>query len=211
MVELNEIVLGTHNVKKRAELAALLAPIGVQLRTLADFDSPLKVVEDGDTFQANATKKAVQQAQHLDHFVLGEDSGLVVDALAGAPGIYSARFAGEHASDEDNNQHLLSQLADLPIDRRTAHYVCHMTLANPSGSVLIDCEATCRGRIRTHPGGTNGFGYDPLFEVIEYHQTFGELGPTIKSVISHRAKAMRQFVVELLAELAKCEGKTTCP
>jgi XTP/dITP diphosphohydrolase len=194
---MNELVLGTHNKKKRAELELLLAPLGLKLLTLADFDDSIQVVEDGDTFQANATKKAVQQAVHLNRWVLGEDSGLAVDALQGAPGIYSARYAGTDGDDEANNRHLLSELGDLPLAKRTAHYVCHMTLADPTGQVHIDTESTCRGRIRAAAAGSNGFGYDPLFEVIEYGQTFGQLGPAIKSVISHRAKSMRQFVRKL--------------
>lgn len=211
MVELNEIVLGTHNRKKCAELDALLAPSGVRLSTLSDYAAPLLVVEDGDTFGANASKKALEQARHLNRVVLGEDSGLVVDALDGAPGIYSARFAGEGADDESNNQHLLERLAGVPLDKRTAHYVCHMSLADPTGKLLVDCEATCWGRIRTQPAGAHGFGYDPLFEVMEYHKTFGELGPAVKSVISHRAKAMRRFVAELLAGIDQWQGKATCP
>ncbi len=194
---IEELVLGTHNLKKRAELELLLAPFDLKLLTLADFDDAINVVEDGDSFQANATRKAVQQALHLKRWVLGEDSGLAVDALKGAPGIYSARFAGADADDEANNLHLLRQLGELPLAQRNGHYVCHMTLSDPSGQVHIDCEATCRGRIRFEPAGTNGFGYDPLFEIPEYGKTFGQLGPAIKSVISHRAKAMRQFVRQL--------------
>jgi XTP/dITP diphosphohydrolase len=135
----------------------------------------------------------------LQRWVLGEDSGLAVDALQGAPGIYSARFAGTDGDDEANNRHLLAKLGDLPLERRTAYYVCHMTLADPAGRVHIDCEATCRGRIRCVPAGTNGFGYDPLFEIVEYGRTFGQLGTAVKSLISHRAKAMRQFVRRLAA------------
>lgn len=196
---INELVLGTYNKKKQAELEQLLIPIDVQLLTLSDVEDPLQVVEDGDSFQANAAKKAVQQAQHLNRWVLGEDSGLAVDALDGAPGIYSARFAGTDSDDDANNRHLLVELGSLPLEKRTAHYVCHMTLADPAGQVQIDCEATCRGRIRFEPAGTNGFGYDPLFEIVEYGKTFGQLGPAIKSLISHRAKAMRQFLRRLAA------------
>jgi len=207
--DLNELVLGTHNKKKRVELESLLAPFGFRLHTLADFQSALHVVEDGDTFQANATKKAAAQAQHLGRWVLGEDSGLAVDALQGAPGIYSSRFAGQDADDDTNNRHLLNQLKDVPLDRRTAHYICHMTLADAAGRVYIDCESTCRGRICRQPRGTNGFGYDPLFEVIEYHQTFGQLGASVKSVISHRAKTMRKFVVQLLSLRAEINGQAS--
>ena len=196
--ELRNFVLGTHNKKKRAELDQLLRPHGFHVRSLEDFPNAISVVEDGDTFQANAGKKATQQAVHLGAWVLGEDSGVCVDALDGAPGIYSARFAGEEANDQENNRLLLKKLADVPRQKRTAFYVCHMTLSDPTGKVRIDCEATCRGVLRTAPAGTGGFGYDPLMEVPEYHATFAELGPAVKSVISHRAKASRIFLNELL-------------
>lgn len=193
------LVLGSRNRKKLAELAALLEPHGLQLKTLDDFAGAIDVVEDGQTFDENAAKKAVQQAQVLRQWVLGEDSGLVVDALNGEPGVLSARFSGPAATDETNNSLLLKRLAAVPSERRTAHYVCHMTLADPSGLVRADCEAICRGRMRDEPAGTGGFGYDPLFEVIEYRQTFGELGSSVKGMLSHRGRAVRQMVRQLVA------------
>ena len=193
------LVLGTHNRKKGLELAELLAPHGFVLRTLADFPEAITVVEDGDSFAANAELKATRQARHLKKWVLGEDSGLVVDALDGAPGIRSARFAADDASDEANNRHLLEELDDTPPEARTAHYVCHMTLADPQGGVRADYESYCHGRIRLAPAGTAGFGYDPLFEIVEYHHTFGELGGAVKAMISHRARAMRMLVPQLMA------------
>lgn len=192
------IVLGTHNRKKGIELRLLLAPYGFELKTLADMPGAIEVVEDGDTFTANAQKKASEQARNLGEWVLGEDSGLCVDALQGQPGIYSARFSGEDATDESNNVHLLSELAGIPREKRTAFYVCHMSLSNADGEVLIDCEETCRGRILEAPRGDGGFGYDPLFELQEYHMTFGELGSSVKSILSHRSRAMRKFVPQLL-------------
>lgn len=195
------IVLGTNNEKKGAELQALLAPHGIELKTLAAFPDSIEVVEDGDSFQANATLKAVQQAKHLNCWVIGEDSGLCVDALDGAPGIFTARFSGPGATDAKNNQHLLDKLANVPTAKRTAHYVCHLTLADPSGTVHADCEAYCRGRIRTELAGEHGFGYDPLFEIVELHRTFGELGPHVKSMISHRARAMRRFLPHVVRAL----------
>ena len=125
--------------------------------------------------------------------MLADDSGLEVDALGGAPGIYSARFAGPNATDDDNNRRLLEKLGDLPLERRTARYVCHVTVADPTGAVRAESHDTCRGRIRFEPAGTNGFGYDPYFEVVEYHRTFGELGPTVKRMLSHRSRALRAF------------------
>ena len=192
------LVVGTHNPKKGQELAALLEPLDFGLLTLADFESPLDVVEDGDSFTANSRSKANEQARHLGHWVLGEDSGIVVDALNGAPGIYSARYSGEGATDESNNLHLLEQLGKTQLDHRTAHYVCHMAVADPTGTIRAECEAVCRGRILFAPAGTGGFGYDPLFEVIEYHRTFGQLGPAVKATLSHRARAMQLLVPQLL-------------
>jgi XTP/dITP diphosphohydrolase len=199
MSPLHWLVLGTRNRKKGLELAELLAPYGLEVRTLADLPQACEIDEDGDTFAANAAKKAVVQAQHLGAWVLGEDSGLCVDALQGAPGVLSARYAGPDSDDERNNQKLLSALRQVPWEHRGAHYVCHMTLADPAGAIRADSEGTCQGRIRLTPSGTAGFGYDPLFEILEYHRTFGELGTAVKSVISHRARAMRLFLPQLLA------------
>ncbi|PHS15230.1 MAG: non-canonical purine NTP pyrophosphatase, RdgB/HAM1 family [Blastopirellula sp.] len=192
------VVLGTHNQKKRLEMQRLLIPVGIQLLTLDDFPDAIEVVEDGDSFAANATLKATQQAVHLKQWVIGEDSGLAVDALQGAPGIYSARFSGEEATDESNNAFLLEKLSGVPHQKRTAHYVCHMTLSDPAGQVLADSEDRCNGVILEQPRGTGGFGYDPLFEIPEYHRTFGEMGITVKSALSHRARASRKFVADLI-------------
>ena len=195
------LVLGTYNRKKCAELFELLAPLGLRLATLADFPHALAVDETGDTFAANAALKACTQARHLVQWVLGEDSGLAVDALGGRPGVYSARFAGPQASDEDNNRALLAALADVPEPRRTAHYVCHLTLVDPTGAVRAETEACCNGRILPAPAGRAGFGYDPLFEVVEYHRTFGELGEAVKAVLSHRARAVAQLLALLAAAI----------
>ena len=195
---LTTLILGTHNAKKGVELAELLAPLGIDVRTLAQVDDPIHVVEDGDSFAANAQLKATQQAQHLGAWVLGEDSGIVVDALGGAPGIYSARFAGEDATDKANNALLLEKLDDVPTEKRTAHYVCHMVLADPAGVVCAEANGRCHGRIRREAAGSGGFGYDPLFEIVEYHRTFGELGAAVKAALSHRARAMRAFIPHLV-------------
>jgi XTP/dITP diphosphohydrolase len=196
------LVLGTHNRKKRGELALLLAPFGLELRSLEDFPQAIEVVEDGDSFAANAALKATQQAVHLGQWVLGEDSGLAVDALDGAPGVYSARFSGPQASDESNNDLLLERLADVPLERRTAHYVCYAVLSDPSGNIRAESEGRCHGRIRHERHGSGGFGYDPLFEIVEYHRTFGELSPAVKAGLSHRARAIRAMIPSLL-ELAE--------
>jgi XTP/dITP diphosphohydrolase len=198
----DELVIGTRNRKKGAELAELVAPWGFRVVTLADISGAIEVVEDGETFAANAVLKAGQQARHLGRWVLADDSGLEVDALGGVPGVYSARFAGPNATDHENNQRLLEQLGDMPLEKRTARYVCHVAVADPNGKIRAESEDVCRGRIRFEPAGTNGFGYDPLFEVVEYHRTFGELGPHVKRAISHRSRALRAILPKLAALVA---------
>ncbi len=192
------LVLGTTNRKKIIELRDLLEPLGFSLKTLADFSDPLAVEETGTTFAENAALKAVQQSKHLGEWVLGEDSGLSVDALNGAPGVYSARFSGPEATDELNNQKLLRDLANVPPEKRTAHYVCHATLADPEGNVRVESVGFCHGRILLEPSGSEGFGYDPLFEIPEYHRTFGQLGLAVKGVLSHRSRAMRGLIPHLV-------------
>jgi XTP/dITP diphosphohydrolase len=192
------LVLGTRNRKKLAELVELLEPHGFVLKTLADFPSAIEVEETGDSFAANAALKSTVQAKHLGQWVLGEDSGLAVDALSGAPGVYSARFSGEGATDESNNRLLLEKLQHLTAEHRTAHYVCSAALSDPTGRVRATSEGICRGRILYQPAGSGGFGYDPLFEIVECHQTFGELAPAVKAVLSHRSRAIRLLATELV-------------
>ncbi len=192
------LVLGTSNRHKGRELQKLLAPVQIELRTLADFPEAISVVEDGDTFAANAALKAVGQARHLGQWVLAEDSGLLVDALDGAPGVFSARYSGPQATDESNNRLLLEELGDTPLPRRTARYVCHATLSDPSGTIRAESEACCRGRILLAPRGTHGFGYDPLFEIVEYHRPFGQLSPLVKAHLSHRARAAAALLPQLI-------------
>src|SRR5947209_19687294 len=143
------LVLGSRNRKKLGELAELLEPHGFELKTLADFPAAIEVEETGDTFAANARLKAVEQARHLKQWVLGEDSGLSVDALGGQPGVYSARFSGPGATDERNNALLLEKLRDVPLEKRTAHYTCYAALSDPQGEVRAESTGYCRGRILT--------------------------------------------------------------
>lgn len=192
------IVIGTTNAGKGRELAELLAPHGFVVQTLKDFGPPIEVVEDGDTFAANARKKAQEHALHLKAWVLADDSGLEVDALQGRPGVYSARYAGPDATDEANNRKLITELARLPLEKRAAGYWCHVAVSDPRGGIRCESSGRCRGRIVFEPRGDNGFGYDPLFEVVEFHKTFGELGPAVKAALSHRARAMRAIVPELM-------------
>jgi XTP/dITP diphosphohydrolase len=195
-----QLVLGTHNQGKVVELIELLAPLPLSIRSLADFPSALIVEETGDSFAANAALKAIEQAKELNAWVLGEDSGIVVDALQGAPGIFSARYAGPNATDEQNNERLLAELGQTPPERRTAHYVCQLAMSDPQGVIRATCGANCCGRILLEPAGSAGFGYDPLFEIVEYHRTFGQLGQSVKSVLSHRARAVEKLL-SLLGEL----------
>jgi XTP/dITP diphosphohydrolase len=198
MLSLPLLVLGTANRKKGAELAHLLTPARVQLRTLADFPNAIEVVEDGATFADNAARKATQQARHLGQWVVADDSGLAVDALGGAPGVFSARYAGPEATDQQNNERLLAELRDVPPERRDARFICHVTLADPSGTIRGESEAWCRGRILFDAQGEHGFGYDPLFEIVEYHQSFGRLSSLVKSHLSHRSRAVARLVPRLI-------------
>jgi XTP/dITP diphosphohydrolase len=195
------LLIGTTNVAKGRELAELLAPHGFVVETLRDLPPAPEVVEDGDTFAANARKKASEYARHFGVWALADDSGLEVDALGGRPGVYSARYAGENATDAENNAKLLLELGDRPPAKRGARYFCHVAVADPRGEIRAESSDICTGRITTAPAGTNGFGYDPLFEVVEFHRTFGQLGPRVKAALSHRARAMRAVVPKLL-ELA---------
>ena len=187
------IVLGTRNRKKGEELLDHLTGLPVTLRTLAEFPQAPEVIEDGATFIDNARKKATELARALESWVLGEDSGLAVDALGGRPGVYSARYSGAGATDESNNQKLLDELANVPDGERTAHYVCTAALADPAGRIRAEVEGRCHGQIARSPRGNAGFGYDPLFVIPEYHRSFAELDLIVKRHLSHRARAMSRL------------------
>lgn len=190
-------VLGTGNPHKIVELLELLAASGISWKSLADFPSVPEVPETGSTFAENARLKACEYARALGHWVLAEDAGLVVDALGGEPGVFSARYAGEPRDDRKNIDYLLERLKTVPQERRTARFVCHMVLADPAGQVRAESVGICRGRITDSPRGIHGFGYDPVFEVPEYHRTFAELGPAVKSCLSHRARAVYAILPEI--------------
>jgi XTP/dITP diphosphohydrolase len=187
------LVVGSRNRKKLGEIVEILGDLGLDLRDLSGWPDAPEVVEDGATFEANARKKATELARHLRHWVLGEDSGLVVPALNGRPGVYSARYAGRQGDDEANNDRLLAELAPLPEDRRAAYYVCTAALSDPAGQVQAVVEGRCHGVITRERRGRGGFGYDPLFLVPEYHRTFGELSARVKHALSHRARALAQL------------------
>jgi XTP/dITP diphosphohydrolase len=194
----NELVLATKNRDKVREFKEMLGHSGLDLsvRCLADFPGIAPVPENGRTFSENAAKKALFAAHATGKLALGDDSGIEVDALAGRPGIYSARFAGERATDKDNNEKLLALLRDIPERRRQARFVCFLALANPEKIVDI-AEGNCAGTVVMKPRGSGGFGYDPLFQPLEYHKTFAELSPGIKNRISHRARALEKALMML--------------
>jgi XTP/dITP diphosphohydrolase len=187
------LVLGTRNRKKRQEIEEILGDLDLELRDLSQFPAAPEVVEDGTTFEANARKKASETAQAVGHWVLGEDSGLVVPGLNGRPGVYSARYAGKQGDDAANNTRLLAELAPLPEDRRAAYYVCTAALADPEGQVHAVTDGRCHGTIISEYRGQGGFGYDPLFLIPEYHKTFGELSARVKHALSHRARALAKL------------------
>ncbi len=191
------IVLASHNRKKAREFAQLLRPHGVELQIAADFPDAPAVAETGTTFAENAALKATETARVLRAWCLADDSGLVVDALGGAPGVYSARFAGPGATDEDNNRKLIDALAGVPAAQRTARFECHLAVADPAGTQVLAVAGSCQGRIVDDHRGAEGFGYDPHFYVPEMDKTFGQLTLEQKGRISHRAQASRELIAQL--------------
>jgi XTP/dITP diphosphohydrolase len=187
------IVLATRNKGKVEELREMLKDFPIDLKSLNDFGPIPEAVEDGATFDENAYKKALFTAKVLGLPAMADDSGLVVEALGGAPGVYSARYAGEKATDGDNIKKLLAELAGQS-DRRAA-FECVISLAVPSGPALT-YEGRCEGEILETPRGESGFGYDPVFYSPELGKTFAEAGMAEKNTISHRGRAMAQMAAE---------------
>lgn len=196
------LVLATRNKGKVKELQELLAGAGVEVVSLADFPDVPEVVEDGDTFQANAVKKAREVAEAVGELTLSDDSGLEVDCLDGAPGVISARFAGAQHDDEANNRKLLELMSGVPWEKRTGRFRCVVAIAVPGGKTET-VEGTCEGIITSEPRGTQGFGYDPLFFVPEYKRTFAELNAAEKNLISHRGKALQKALTVLKRTIAR--------
>jgi len=218
-----KLLIATRNPGKCREVAAILDGLNLELLTLdayADLPDP---VEDADTFEGNARKKALYYAEQTQHWALADDSGLEVDALGGAPGVLSARFSlsepraqalghvcptshptkstSRQSLDAANNAKLIAILRDVPPARRTARFRCVLALARP-GEILATAEGSFEGRIIDDPRGTNGFGYDPHFFVPEHSMTAAQLPPSLKNAISHRAKALaaiRPILMELLS------------
>lgn len=196
-VEMNtlptKLILATRNKHKVEELISLLQPFGIEVLSALDFPEIPDVIEDGTTFEENASKKAIEIARQTGLYSLADDSGLEVDALDGAPGIYSARYAGEPANDAANNKKLLEQLANVPDEARGARFVSVIAYASPAGDV-VTFRGTCEGRILRELRGTNGFGYDPLFFLEDHNATMAEIAAEEKNRISHRAKAYLSFI-----------------
>ena len=193
-----EVVVGTRNSGKVAELRGLLRGAPVRLVGLAEFGDLPEVEETGVTFAENAEIKATAFARLTGHWAVADDSGLEVRALGGEPGVRSARYAGEAASDAENTAKLLSKMENFPEDQRAACFVCEMAVARPSGEIVFTSRGECEGRLTRKPIGINGFGYDPIFVPTGFDHTFGELPEAIKSGISHRAAATEK-IVEFLA------------
>jgi XTP/dITP diphosphohydrolase len=188
----NEIVLATRNPDKGRELGALLGGIGIRIRTLEDFPTAPEVEEDGTTCEANALKKAREIARATSIPAVADDTGLEVDALEGRPGVYAARYAGEHATYEDNCRKLLVELAGVPLVNRKARFLTVAAIAFPSGDVYVT-QGSLEGLITEQPIGDRGFGYDPVFFVPEFNKTLAQLTIKEKNRISHRAKAFAQM------------------
>ena len=190
-----KILIATHNKKKRDELERILSPLGIDVVTDADIDCILRDVdENGTTFEENALIKAKAGCEDSGLPCVADDSGLVVDALGGAPGIYSARYCGVHGNDEANNDKLLKELENVPDEERTARFVCSVCCFFPDGR-SISVNGSCEGTIYRERHGNGGFGYDPLFNC--GGKPFGEISGEDKDKISHRGKALKHLADEL--------------
>ena len=188
---IRELVLATRNQHKVAELVALLGDLGVTIRTLDEFPDAPDVVEDGDTCEANAVKKARAIAEFTGLPAVADDTGLEVDALGGRPGVYAARYAGDDATYEDNCRKLLQDLMGVPREQRTARFLTIAAIALPSDGIRV-AQGTLDGVIAEEASGTLGFGYDPVFLIPELGKTLAQLSADQKNRISHRAKAFTQ-------------------
>ena len=201
----NLLVLATTNQNKVKEFKQFVSGFPVEVKSLADFGPLPDVVEDGQTFDENAYKKAHHYAKVLGLPAIADDSGLVVDALGGAPGVYSARYAGENATDQENCEKLLKELGTE--QNRSAHFVCVLSIAVPSGPALT-YEGTCNGTILTQKRGSGGFGYDPLFYYQPLKKSFAELSMEEKNKVSHRGKVLAELSSEFDKVMRWVEQRT---
>ena len=187
------IVLATRNKGKTREIQKLLEGFPVEIKNLDDFGPIPEVIEDGETFDDNAYKKAAFAAKILGYPAMADDSGLIVEALDGLPGVRSARYSGENATDQENCDKLMTAMAD--VKNRKAAFECVISIAIPTGPALT-YEGECQGEIALAPSGDNGFGYDPLFYYPEFKKTFAEISMEEKSRVSHRGKAFAEVAQE---------------
>lgn len=201
---IHELVLATRNRHKGEELAALLGDLGIRIRTLDEFPEAPEVIEDGETCEANAIKKARAIADATGLPAVADDTGLEVDALEGRPGIFAARYAGEGATYEDNYRKLLHELAGVPRERRAARFVTVAAMAFPTDGVQV-ARGVLEGLIAEVPSGTQGFGYDPVFFVPELGKTLAQLSADQKNRISHRAKAFAKVREILCSQMVNVE------
>lgn len=191
-----DFILATNNMKKLAEMQRILSPLGINVVTAKMLGKQLEdVEEDGKTFEDNAKLKARAACKEMNMPAIADDSGLCVDYLDGAPGIFSARFAGEHGNDEKNNDLLLEKLDGVPLEKRTAHYVCAICCTFPDGREIV-VRGECNGVIGFERDGHEGFGYDPLFFLVD-GKAFGRYTAEEKDRISHRGNALRLLTKEL--------------
>ncbi|HSQ21021.1 MAG TPA: XTP/dITP diphosphatase [Blastocatellia bacterium] len=201
-----ELLIATTNPGKFAEVQAFLSRLLIRIRSLYDLENWPAVAEDGATFEANALKKARTLADYSGLLTLADDSGLEVDALGGAPGIFSARYCGEEGNDDENNRKLLGELAGVTGAQRSGRFVCALALCAPDASVMSDwtVRESCEGFIAFEIKGANGFGYDPLFFYPPFGKTFGEIDLETKATVSHRGKALKKLADALpkLVDLA---------
>ncbi len=188
-----KILIATTNRGKLAEFRTLLKETPISIVSLEDV-ATFEIPETGNTFAENAEEKARGYALQTGLTTIADDSGLEVDALNGEPGVRSARFAGENATDDENNQKLIAALKGVPINKRTARFVCAIAISSPDGKILNTTFGICEGIIHNAENGTNGFGYDSLFVPIGFNRTFGELGKDVKNNISHRSQAMTETI-----------------
>lgn len=196
-----ELVIATRNAGKLKEIKKYLNHLEVNLSCLKDYPHLPEIVEDGDSFEANARKKAVVVAKYTGKLSLADDSGLEIDYLNGAPGISSARFGGNGLTDRQRSERILALLDGVPMEERTARFRAVIAIAEPDGRVKI-VEGKCEGEISLEIRGKSGFGYDPIFMPAGYNQTFAELGIEIKNRLSHRGEALRK-VMPILIELRR--------
>ena len=190
---MKELIVASRNKGKVNEIKELLAGLPFKVTSLFDYPHIPEIIEDGKTYRANALKKAREIALATGKMAMADDSGIEVKALGNAPGIYSARFAGEGASEKARNKKLFRMLKGVPMHKRQARYRCVIALVDARGKELGVVQGTCSGFVTTRDIGTNGFGFDPLFLLKRYNKTFGQLPPALKAKISHRARALKKF------------------